>query len=130
MAYLPANTTLTNGTGTFSATFNSLGSQTLTATDTVNASITGVSGGTRVTSPGLPFSDNFTTPSNQLSSSWTTQAGGYQVGGERGPGPCRYECRRPSSGVSVGNLTVQANVTVPAGGVSSTVWRCGRRATA
>ncbi len=42
-AILPANSTLTNGTGTFSATLKTTGSQTLTGTDTVTASITGTS---------------------------------------------------------------------------------------
>src|SRR6201984_2586486 len=42
-AALPANSTLTNGTGTFSATLKTGGSQTITATDTVTASITGTS---------------------------------------------------------------------------------------
>jgi hypothetical protein len=43
-AVLPANSTLTSGVGTFNATLKVAGSQTLTATDTVNSSITGVSG--------------------------------------------------------------------------------------
>jgi len=43
MAVLPANSTLTNGTGTFSATLNTVGLKTITATDTVTASITGTS---------------------------------------------------------------------------------------
>src|SRR5206468_3527099 len=42
-ATLPANTTLTGGTGTFSATLRTAGAQTLTATDTVTTSITGTS---------------------------------------------------------------------------------------
>ena len=42
-AVLPANSTLTNGAGTFSATLNTGGNQTITATDTVNSSITGSS---------------------------------------------------------------------------------------
>jgi hypothetical protein len=42
-AVLPANSTLTNGTGTFSATLKTAGSQTITATDTVTSSITGTS---------------------------------------------------------------------------------------
>lgn len=42
-ASLPSNSTLTNGTGNFTATLNTLGNQTITATDTVNASITGTS---------------------------------------------------------------------------------------
>jgi hypothetical protein len=40
-AMLPANATLTNGAGTFSATLNTSGSRTITATDTVTAAITG-----------------------------------------------------------------------------------------
>jgi uncharacterized membrane protein len=43
IASLPANSTLTNGTGSFLATLNTLGSQTITATDTVTVSITGTS---------------------------------------------------------------------------------------
>jgi len=42
-AVLPGNSTLTNGTGTFSATLRTAGSATITATDTVTASITGTS---------------------------------------------------------------------------------------
>src|SRR5207237_1424210 len=43
-AVLPANSTLSSGTGTFSATLATGGSQTITATDTVTSSITGTSG--------------------------------------------------------------------------------------
>ena len=42
-ATLPADSTLTNGTGTVSFTFNTAGNQTLTATDTVTSSIVGTS---------------------------------------------------------------------------------------
>ena len=42
-AILPRDSMLTNGTGSFSATLNTTGSQTITATDTVTASITGSS---------------------------------------------------------------------------------------
>ena len=42
-AVLPANSTLTNGTGTFSATLKTAGGQTITAADTVTASIAGTS---------------------------------------------------------------------------------------
>jgi hypothetical protein len=41
IATLPANSTLSNGVGTFSATLKTAGNQTLTATDTGNANITG-----------------------------------------------------------------------------------------
>jgi hypothetical protein len=42
-AVLPANATLTSGTGTFSATLKTAGNQRITATDTANATITGTS---------------------------------------------------------------------------------------
>lgn len=42
-AVLPANSTLANGKGTFSATLRTTGSTTITATDTVTASTTGTS---------------------------------------------------------------------------------------
>src|SRR4029077_1669194 len=42
-ATLPANATLTSGVGNFQATLNTAGPQTITATDTVTASITGTS---------------------------------------------------------------------------------------
>src|SRR5207302_1309647 len=42
-ATTPNDSTLTNGTGTFSATLKTAGSQTLTATDTNSSSITGTS---------------------------------------------------------------------------------------
>jgi len=47
-AVLPVNSTLTNGVGTFQATLNAVGNQTITATDTVTASITGASGAINV----------------------------------------------------------------------------------
>jgi hypothetical protein len=52
-AVLPANATLTNGTGTFSETLDTAGNQTVTATDTVAPGITGTSNGDAVT-PGPP----------------------------------------------------------------------------
>jgi len=52
-AALPANATLTNGTGNFSATFNTAGNQTITATDTVNAGITGTSNAIVVGNAGI-----------------------------------------------------------------------------
>lgn len=42
-ASLPADAMLTNGSGTFSATLNTIGTQTVSATDTTNSSITGMS---------------------------------------------------------------------------------------
>ncbi len=54
-AILPANTTLTAGAGTFSGTFKTAGSQTVTATDTAAGSIVGVSGAVRVSLPATHF---------------------------------------------------------------------------
>jgi hypothetical protein len=51
-AVLPVNLTLTNGVGTVSATLKTVGSQTITATDTVTASITGTSSPINVTAAG------------------------------------------------------------------------------
>jgi hypothetical protein len=44
LAKLPANSTLTNGSGTFSVTLSTPGNQTITVTDTIYAVITGTSG--------------------------------------------------------------------------------------
>ena len=54
-ATLPANSTLTNGVGTFSATLNTSGTQTITATDTVTSTIAGVSNNITVTAPATHF---------------------------------------------------------------------------
>jgi hypothetical protein len=48
---VPANATLTNGTGTFSATLATAGNQTISVTDTGNALITGSSGAVAVSVP-------------------------------------------------------------------------------
>jgi hypothetical protein len=50
LATLPANSTLTNGMGTFSATLYTAGSQTITATDMGNSSVVGISGSIAVSS--------------------------------------------------------------------------------
>lgn len=54
-ATLPTNATLTNGTGTFSAILNTIGTFTITATDTVTSSITGTSGNITVADPLADF---------------------------------------------------------------------------
>ncbi|MES5485986.1 hypothetical protein QMZ05_24805 [Bradyrhizobium sp. INPA03-11B] len=53
-AVLPADMTLTNGTGTFNETFGTAGTQTITATDTANAGITGTSNSETVAPPDAP----------------------------------------------------------------------------
>ena len=52
---LPTNKTLTNGTGVFTATLQSPGSQTLTATDAISSTIAGVSGVNSTSSPATHF---------------------------------------------------------------------------
>jgi hypothetical protein len=52
-ASLPADSTLTNGTGSFSATLKTAGNQTLTATDTASSSITGTSNAVTVSAGAL-----------------------------------------------------------------------------
>ena len=54
-AALPANSTLTNGTGTFSATLKTAGNQTIAATDTATVSITGTSISIHVVAPASGF---------------------------------------------------------------------------
>ncbi len=56
MAVLPSNSTLTSGVGTFSVTLNTFGSQTVTATDTSNGSITGTTGTITVARTATHFS--------------------------------------------------------------------------
>lgn len=53
LATLPAPTTLTNGTGTFSATLATAGMQTITAADSVTLTVTGVSNAISVTIPNI-----------------------------------------------------------------------------
>jgi len=50
---IPPQSTLTNGTGTFSIAFTTLGPQTITATDISNTSLTGTSNSITVTAPNL-----------------------------------------------------------------------------
>jgi hypothetical protein len=59
-ASLPANSTLTNGAGSFSATLNTVGTQSITATDTVSSSITGTQSGITVNAALFVGHINFT----------------------------------------------------------------------
>ena len=55
-AVLPRDSSLTNGIGTFSATLNTVGSQSITATDTTSPAITGMTGPIAVFGPATHFS--------------------------------------------------------------------------
>jgi len=61
-AALPSNSTLTNGVGTFSVTLKTAGSQTISATDTVNSSITGTSASITVAITPTPTPTSSSTP--------------------------------------------------------------------
>jgi uncharacterized repeat protein (TIGR01451 family) len=61
-ATLPADSTLPNGTGSFSATLRTVGTQSITATDTVTASITGTQSGINVTGPTADLSVSVSGP--------------------------------------------------------------------
>jgi hypothetical protein len=63
-AILPANSTLMNGAGTFSATLKTSGSQTIMATDAVTASITGTSFAISASGPASHFSVTAQTTAN------------------------------------------------------------------
>jgi len=63
-AMLPVNSTLTNGVGAFSVTLKTAGAQTIAATDTVTASITGTSGTVTVAGTGADLAITITAPSN------------------------------------------------------------------
>ena len=76
-AVLPANSTLTNGVGTFSATLNTAGSRTITATDTVSASITGTSAAITVTAIAVTtFTGPSATGTGSITASFTGGAAG------------------------------------------------------
>src|SRR6516164_9828651 len=57
-AILPADSRMINGVGNFSVTFKSLGGQTITAIDTVTASIAGTSNSISVSGPAASFTFN------------------------------------------------------------------------
>jgi len=64
-AVLPTNATLTAGTGTFSATLMTTGSQTITATDTASSGVTGASGAIAV-SAGVTGGPQYTQQGSKL----------------------------------------------------------------
>ncbi len=72
-AVLPANSALTNGVGTFSATLKTPGAQTITATDTVTATITGTSGAITVTATGPTLTSIAVTPLSATIATGQTQ---------------------------------------------------------
>jgi len=84
-ATLPADGPLTNGVRTFTAVLKTDGSQTITATDTVTASMSGVSGAIAVAATGLPAPGGVSpgaggTSSATMAFSFTDPAGNQDLG--------------------------------------------------
>jgi PKD repeat protein/photosystem II stability/assembly factor-like uncharacterized protein len=119
-ANLPANSTLTNGTGTFQATLNTAGNQTITATDTVSTSITGTSSAIFVstiaadfsvspTSGKAPLTVRFTDKSTGSIKSWLWNFGDGHTSTTRNPSHAYSKA---------GTYTVSLTVTGKTGGIS------------
>jgi hypothetical protein len=70
-AVLPADVTLTNGQGSFSATLFTAGSRSITATDTITSSITGTQALTVVDNPATHFKMS-ATPATSIAGAPTT----------------------------------------------------------
>jgi hypothetical protein len=97
-AVLPANTALTNGTGTFSVTLNTGGTQTITATDAATLSITGTSSGIALPTP-APTNLTATAGNGQVSLAWYPSNGATS-----------YNVYRSNNGsLSLANLTFLGN---------------------
>ena len=96
-ATLPPNSTLTGGVGTFSATLNTAGSQTITATDTQTPSITGTSGAINVTAVAAPL--------------LTVQIQGTGAGTVTGAG---INCTSGSANGCTANVTAATQLTLTA----------------
>lgn len=76
-AVLPSDSALSGGVGTFTVTLNTTGNQTITATDTAKASITGTSSNITVDQPPLITSTNTATFTVGMSGSFTVTATGF-----------------------------------------------------
>ena len=114
-AVLPANSTLTNGTGTFSATLKTVGTQTITATDTVTASITGASG-TIVVASGVPATITATAGTPQSAIVRAAYATALQATVQDGSGNpvagVAVTFAAPGSGASVTPVSAAVNTDV------------------
>lgn len=114
-ATLPANYTFTagdNGVHAFNVTFNSGGSQGVTATDTVTASITGSTSVTVSTPFGAPQNFAATAAStSQVSLSWTPVAGATSYEIFRSTGHSAYTSYATTSNTTYPDAGVVANTT-------------------
>ncbi len=119
-AVLPANAPLVNGAGTFDATFVTAGIRTITATDTITASITGTSGGIAVAS-GAPATIITTAGTPQDARALAAYATPLQVTVRDGSGNpvagASVTFTAPASGASVTPVT--ANALTDAAGIAT-----------
>jgi hypothetical protein len=104
-AVLPADSTLANGKGSFSATFSTSGSQTITATDAVTPTINGISNAIQVsTAPPvgsfMPTAGNMTYTRAGHTATLLQDGTVLIVGGENSTGPlATAEIFNPSNGM-------------------------------
>ncbi|MEY2495664.1 MAG: hypothetical protein QOJ45_2156 [Verrucomicrobiota bacterium] len=95
-ATLPGNSTLTNGTGTFSATLRTVGNQTITATDTSNSSIAGTSTTIAVSQANPALSGTVSPTSGNVGSAFTDTA--VLSGGVNSTGTITFTVHGPNPG--------------------------------
>lgn len=87
-AVLPANSALTNGTGNFSATAETVGSQTITATDTVTPSLTGGCNSIAITAPPMLAITSGAPPNGTVDATYGGTRIEYEECGITGCHPC------------------------------------------
>lgn len=108
-AVLPADAQLNNGTGTFSATMNTPGSQTITATDTSVGSITGTSGSVQVASATTTTASNATATFANAPQSVTLSASISSAAGTVNQGTVTFTVT--GSGATIGTATTSSQVS-------------------
>ena len=98
-AVLPANSTLSNGAGNFTAIAETAGSQTFTATDTMTGSLTGNSGSVATTAPATLMTTSGAPPNGTVDAIYGGTRIEYELCGAGGcsactptpfPGTCGY----------------------------------------
>ena len=109
VASLPANSTLTNGMGTFNATLNTINNQTITATDTVSSAITGTSNNIFVSLGTCPTT--FTV--NDLSDTPDANLGNGICADASGNCTLRAAIQEANAITACTPLTINFNVTLP-----------------
>ena len=106
-ATLPADATITGGTGTFSATLKTPGSQTITATDTIN-SLSGTSNGITVTAPNFVVTTTGIAPAITLTGPLLSYTGAGEVDG------FAFKATKTETIIALG-IFAGSSLTLPAG---------------